>query len=146
LSREIFQRSRCWQRAARRSATDAFGSRRSTQALNLSASTNARGRFTEATLTWTGSSAFLSSKAAIAFSNSWASILQDDLLACKDREIFGPSAAGARAAESHSMQYRSLGRTGFQVSTVSFGAWAIGGTWGNVDDAESLRALHAALD
>jgi aryl-alcohol dehydrogenase-like predicted oxidoreductase len=44
------------------------------------------------------------------------------------------------------MQYRSLGRTGFQVSTVSFGAWAIGGTWGNVDDAESLRALHAALD
>jgi aryl-alcohol dehydrogenase-like predicted oxidoreductase len=29
---------------------------------------------------------------------------------------------------------------------VSFGAWAIGGTWGNVDDAESLRALHAALD
>ena len=44
------------------------------------------------------------------------------------------------------MQYRSLGRTGFQVSTVSFGAWAIGGTWGNVDDGESLRALHAALD
>ncbi|MEO8315203.1 MAG: aldo/keto reductase [Pseudomonadota bacterium] len=44
------------------------------------------------------------------------------------------------------MQYRPLGRTGFQVSTVSFGAWAIGGTWGGVDDAESLKALHAALD
>lgn len=44
------------------------------------------------------------------------------------------------------MKYRSLGRTGFQVSTVSFGAWAIGGTWGQVDDNESLRALHAALD
>jgi aryl-alcohol dehydrogenase-like predicted oxidoreductase len=44
------------------------------------------------------------------------------------------------------MQYRVLGRTGFEVSTISFGAWAIGGTWGNVDDAESLRALHKALD
>lgn len=44
------------------------------------------------------------------------------------------------------MQYRALGRTGFEVSTISFGSWAIGGTWGNVDDAESLRALHKALD
>ena len=44
------------------------------------------------------------------------------------------------------MQYRPLGRTGFQVSTISFGAWAIGGTWGDVDDTESLKALHAALD
>lgn len=33
-----------------------------------------------------------------------------------------------------------------QVSTVSFGAWAIGGTWGPVDDEQSLRALHRALD
>jgi aryl-alcohol dehydrogenase-like predicted oxidoreductase len=32
------------------------------------------------------------------------------------------------------------------VSTVSFGAWAIGGTWGAVDDSESLAALHRALD
>lgn len=44
------------------------------------------------------------------------------------------------------MQYRPLGRTGWKVSTVSFGAWAVGGTWGPVDDAESLRALHAAID
>src|SRR5215471_12678287 len=44
------------------------------------------------------------------------------------------------------MQYRALGRTGMQVSTVSFGAWAIGGTWGPVDDEQSLRALHRALD
>ncbi|HEY3493301.1 MAG TPA: aldo/keto reductase, partial [Polyangiaceae bacterium] len=44
------------------------------------------------------------------------------------------------------MQYRALGRTGFEVSTVSFGAWAIGGTWGDVSDDESLRALHRALD
>ncbi len=44
------------------------------------------------------------------------------------------------------MQYRELGRTGWQVSAVSFGAWAIGGTWGPVDDAESLAALHRAVD
>lgn len=44
------------------------------------------------------------------------------------------------------MQYRELGRTGWHVSTISFGAWAIGGTWGDVDDRESLAALHRALD
>ena len=44
------------------------------------------------------------------------------------------------------MQYKSLGRTGFEVSTISFGAWAIGGTWGAVDDAESMQTLHRALD
>jgi aryl-alcohol dehydrogenase-like predicted oxidoreductase len=32
------------------------------------------------------------------------------------------------------------------VSEVSFGAWAIGAAWGPVDDAESLRALHAAVE
>ena len=44
------------------------------------------------------------------------------------------------------MQYRPLGRTGWNVSTISFGAWAIGGTWGAVDDSESMAALHRALD
>jgi aryl-alcohol dehydrogenase-like predicted oxidoreductase len=44
------------------------------------------------------------------------------------------------------MEYRELGRTGWKVSTVSFGAWAIGGTWGPVEDQESLAALHRAVD
>jgi aryl-alcohol dehydrogenase-like predicted oxidoreductase len=44
------------------------------------------------------------------------------------------------------MDYRPLGRTGFEVSTISLGCWAIGGSWGTVDDGESLRALHRALD
>jgi aryl-alcohol dehydrogenase-like predicted oxidoreductase len=44
------------------------------------------------------------------------------------------------------MQYRPLGRTGWKVSTVSFGAWAIGGAWGAVDDRASMDALHAAVD
>ena len=44
------------------------------------------------------------------------------------------------------MKYRALGRTGWKVSEISFGAWAIGGSWGNVEDKNSLAALHTALD
>lgn len=44
------------------------------------------------------------------------------------------------------MEYRQLGRTDMKVSTVSFGAWAIGGTWGPVEDKESLNALNTAID
>ncbi len=44
------------------------------------------------------------------------------------------------------MQYRELGRTGWKVSTVSFGAWAIGGSWGAVDDKDSLAALRRSID
>jgi aryl-alcohol dehydrogenase-like predicted oxidoreductase len=44
------------------------------------------------------------------------------------------------------MEYRELGRTGWRVSTISFGAWAIGGTWGDVRDEDSMAALHRALD
>ena len=44
------------------------------------------------------------------------------------------------------MQYAELGRTGWRISRISFGAWAIGGAWGDVDDQDSLRALHQAVD
>jgi aryl-alcohol dehydrogenase-like predicted oxidoreductase len=44
------------------------------------------------------------------------------------------------------MRYRQLGRTPWKVSEISFGAWAIGGAWGSVDDAESMDALSAAID
>ena len=44
------------------------------------------------------------------------------------------------------MQYRTLGSTGWEVSAVSFGAWAIGGSWGAVDDSESLQALRRAVE
>ena len=44
------------------------------------------------------------------------------------------------------MHYRALGRTGWNVSEVSFGAWAIGGAWGTVSDSESKAALHKAID
>ena len=44
------------------------------------------------------------------------------------------------------MNYRNLGRTGWKVSEISFGAWAIGGSWGTVNDEESLAALRQAID
>jgi len=44
------------------------------------------------------------------------------------------------------MHYRALGRTGWKVSEISFGAWAIGGAWGQVSDEDSMAALHQAID
>ena len=44
------------------------------------------------------------------------------------------------------MRCRSFGRSGGTVAEVGFGAWAIGDAWGQVDDAQSIAALHAALD
>ena len=44
------------------------------------------------------------------------------------------------------MHYRQLGRTDWKVSDISFGAWAIGGSWGSVSDDESLAALRKAID
>src|SRR5687768_14546261 len=44
------------------------------------------------------------------------------------------------------MNYRELGRTGWKVSTISFGAWAIGSAWGDVKDDDSLAALNRAVD
>jgi len=45
------------------------------------------------------------------------------------------------------MEYRTLGRTDWQVSAISFGAWAVGGgSFGTVNEDESMAALHRALD
>ena len=45
------------------------------------------------------------------------------------------------------MDYRPLGRTGWSISSISYGAWAIGGdAWGKTDNAESMRSLHRAVD
>jgi aryl-alcohol dehydrogenase-like predicted oxidoreductase len=44
------------------------------------------------------------------------------------------------------MIYRPLGRTGWNISAIGFGAWAIGGTWGETDDTAAMAALHRALD
>jgi aryl-alcohol dehydrogenase-like predicted oxidoreductase len=44
------------------------------------------------------------------------------------------------------MNYRSFGRTGWEVSEISFGAWALGADWGHVSEEDALDALHAALD
>lgn len=45
------------------------------------------------------------------------------------------------------MQYRRLGRTGYEVSEVGYGAWGIGRQlWVGAEDRESMRALHVAAD
>jgi aryl-alcohol dehydrogenase-like predicted oxidoreductase len=44
------------------------------------------------------------------------------------------------------MEYRELGRTGWKISTIGLGTWAMGGLWGPVDQRESLAALNRALD
>lgn len=53
------------------------------------------------------------------------------------------------------MKYRTLGNTGFRVSEIGFGAWAIGGSmdvfgmpvgWSNVTDSESVAAIERAVD
>lgn len=44
------------------------------------------------------------------------------------------------------MNYRVLGKTGYRVSEVSYGAWAIGGTWGPTEDETSKAAIRAAIE
>jgi aryl-alcohol dehydrogenase-like predicted oxidoreductase len=44
------------------------------------------------------------------------------------------------------MRYRKFGRTGWEVSEIGFGAWAIGADWGHVSEADALEALHKSID
>jgi aryl-alcohol dehydrogenase-like predicted oxidoreductase len=44
------------------------------------------------------------------------------------------------------MRYRRFGKHGIECSEIGFGAWAIGGSWGQQHDNDSLAALHRALD
>src|SRR5512136_1775251 len=44
------------------------------------------------------------------------------------------------------MEFRELGRTGWKVSRIGLGTWAMGSLWGAVDSRESMAALHRALD
>lgn len=49
------------------------------------------------------------------------------------------------------METRKLGKNGPQITTIGLGSWAIGGSgtsfsWGEQDDSDSIKAIHAALD
>jgi aryl-alcohol dehydrogenase-like predicted oxidoreductase len=44
------------------------------------------------------------------------------------------------------MKTRLFGKTGWQIGEIGFGAWAIGGSWGNVSEYDAEAALHTALD
>ena len=65
--------------------------------------------------------------------------------ACYNREFFRTRERPVTETEPD-MHYRTLGRTGWKVSEISFGAWAIGGAWGQVSDEDSMAALHQAID
>jgi aryl-alcohol dehydrogenase-like predicted oxidoreductase len=44
------------------------------------------------------------------------------------------------------LKYRKFGRIGWEVSEIGFGAWAVGGEWGAVDDGDSIAAMKRALE
>jgi aryl-alcohol dehydrogenase-like predicted oxidoreductase len=44
------------------------------------------------------------------------------------------------------MEYRNFGKTGWKVSEIGFGAWAIGADWGQVDESDALDALRAGIE
>ena len=44
------------------------------------------------------------------------------------------------------MKYRIFGRTGWKVSEIGFGGWQLGGTWGQVDEKESVETLLYAFE
>jgi aryl-alcohol dehydrogenase-like predicted oxidoreductase len=44
------------------------------------------------------------------------------------------------------LKYRKFGRIGWDVAEIGFGAWAVGGEWGAVDDEQSIAALKRALE
>ena len=45
------------------------------------------------------------------------------------------------------MQRRTLGKSGYDISTIGLGTWAVGGhMWGGQEEAQSAEAIHAAVD
>lgn len=44
------------------------------------------------------------------------------------------------------VRYRALGRTGLEVSVLSFGASSLGSVFRNIDEGEGIRAVHTAID
>ncbi len=49
--------------------------------------------------------------------------------------------------EAKKMQYRTFGKTGWQVSAIGMGCWAIGGNmWGPTDDNDSIAAIRASIE
>jgi aryl-alcohol dehydrogenase-like predicted oxidoreductase len=51
-----------------------------------------------------------------------------------------------RKETAMTLSTRRFGRTGRDVTAIGFGAWAIGGSWGDVSEADAKATLHAALD
>ncbi len=44
------------------------------------------------------------------------------------------------------MKYRTLGKTGYKISEISYGSWSLGADWGNVSEEQAMSVLHSAID
>lgn len=44
------------------------------------------------------------------------------------------------------MKYRTLGKTGFKISEISYGSWSLGADWGDVSEEQAMSVLHKAID
>ena len=51
-----------------------------------------------------------------------------------------------QAIRRRTVQYRLFGRTGWRVSSIGMGCWALGGQWGPVPESEAIATVHAAID
>lgn len=51
-----------------------------------------------------------------------------------------------RGGKTGSMLQRTLGKTGLKIGAIGFGAWNIGGQWGDVTAADALATIQAAFD
>ena len=81
---------------------------------------------------------------------------KDDHYAASQKPVIVNNESGNYNTEEKLMFTRKLGHSEIKVSTVGLGCWAIGGLfydemglpigWGQIDDQESIRAIHTALD
>jgi aryl-alcohol dehydrogenase-like predicted oxidoreductase len=52
-----------------------------------------------------------------------------------------------RRTGDNTLKYRQLGKTGFEVSEISLGAWQVGGRWGSgFNEATAESIVNAAID
>src|SRR5688572_18872082 len=65
------------------------------------------------------------------------------LLKNKDSLAFNNQAV---SVSSRAMEYRKLGKTGWNVSVIGYGAAPLGGVYGKLDEKEGIRSVHTAID
>src|SRR5690242_13358367 len=109
-------------------------------AKDIARKTNAKGRGASRAITVT--SRMLASPLSLRFSTLTSALPSFPLCAARYVRILQIRTLKKRCR----VKYRRLGKTGYSVSEVGFGAWQIGGDWGDVDESTALETLQAAVD